>query len=84
MTADHPPAARTHNYTWKMTARPENGVGPAVERAGALTVIRPAEPRDHDSNGDPDVQTYDLATATGNIAGAPGGDPHERDPGRCP
>ncbi|MER7954316.1 hypothetical protein [Streptomyces sp. NPDC096030] len=48
-------------YTWKMTARPENGVGPAVERAGTLTVVRPAEPRDHDANGDPDVLVRDSA-----------------------
>ncbi|MFB6836768.1 FG-GAP-like repeat-containing protein [Streptomyces sp. NPDC056361] len=48
-------------YTWKMTAEPANGIGPAVERSGTFTVTRTPKPHDFDDNGSPDLLARDGA-----------------------
>ncbi|SEC76454.1 VCBS repeat-containing protein [Streptomyces sp. TLI_105] len=42
-------------YTWRLTVTPYNGVGPAVERSGTLTVVRKPHPHDFTDNGAPDL-----------------------------
>ncbi|MFE3071808.1 FG-GAP repeat domain-containing protein [Streptomyces sp. NPDC059247] len=46
-------------YTWRMTARPGNGIGPAVEADGSFTVTREAVPHDFNDNGAPDILARD-------------------------
>ncbi|MFI2370071.1 hypothetical protein [Streptomyces sp. NPDC018833] len=48
-------------YTWKMTAKETQNVGPSVERTGTLTLNRPLTARDYDANGSPDVLVRDSA-----------------------
>ncbi|MFB7029558.1 MULTISPECIES: FG-GAP repeat domain-containing protein [unclassified Streptomyces] len=43
------------DYTWKLTARPLNGLGPAATATGSFTVTRTPKPHDFDDNGAPDV-----------------------------
>ncbi|MFE3069933.1 FG-GAP repeat domain-containing protein [Streptomyces sp. NPDC059247] len=42
-------------YTWRITAQPRDGIGPAVEKTGAFTVVRDPEPHDFDDDGAPDL-----------------------------
>ncbi|MFJ2782965.1 MULTISPECIES: FG-GAP repeat domain-containing protein [unclassified Streptomyces] len=42
-------------YTWRITAQPHDGIGPAVEKTGAFTVVRDPEPHDFDDDGAPDL-----------------------------
>ncbi|MGW5774978.1 FG-GAP repeat domain-containing protein [Streptomyces sp. NPDC003863] len=58
--------AANGDYTWRMTATPENGIGPAVERTGAFTLTRKAVPHDFDDNGTPD---YLVRNDSGQLAG---------------
>ncbi|MER7946388.1 VCBS repeat-containing protein [Streptomyces sp. NPDC096079] len=43
------------DYTWRITAESPNGIGPALERTGAFTVVRKAVPHDFNDNGSPDL-----------------------------
>ncbi|MEU6946816.1 hypothetical protein ABZ957_16545 [Streptomyces sp. NPDC046316] len=52
-------------YTWKLTALPYYGFGPAVVRTGTLTMARPVRPRDFNDNGGADALVRDGA---GNLA----------------
>ncbi|MFE1272371.1 hypothetical protein [Streptomyces sp. NPDC058758] len=48
-------------YTWKLTARPNNGLGPDVVRTGTTTVQRGTVPRDFNDNAGPDALVRDSA-----------------------
>ncbi|MFJ2785119.1 MULTISPECIES: hypothetical protein [unclassified Streptomyces] len=52
-------------HTWRMTAEPQNGIGPAVEADGAFTVTRKAVPHDFDDNGSPGLLVRDPQGALG-------------------
>ncbi len=48
-------------YTWTMTAKPANGIGPDIVRTGTFTVTRAPKPHDFDDNGSPDLLSRDGA-----------------------
>ncbi|WP_426404055.1 FG-GAP repeat domain-containing protein [Streptomyces sp. R-07] len=48
-------AAPNGAYTWKVTATPANGIGPAVVRTGTLTVASKPHPHDFSDSGSPDL-----------------------------
>ncbi|MFL9679652.1 FG-GAP repeat domain-containing protein [Streptomyces sp. KL110A] len=48
-------AARNGAYTWKLTAKPRNGVGPDLVRTGTLTVDSGTAPHDYSDSGAPDL-----------------------------
>ncbi|MFH8625397.1 FG-GAP repeat domain-containing protein [Streptomyces vietnamensis] len=48
-------------YTWTMTAKPANGIGPDVVRTGTFTLTRAPRPHDFDDNGSPDLLSRDGA-----------------------
>ncbi|MGW3399041.1 FG-GAP repeat domain-containing protein [Streptomyces hydrogenans] len=48
-------AARNGTYTWKLTAKPRNGVGPDLVRTGTLTVDSGTAPHDYSDSGAPDL-----------------------------
>ncbi|MFF5938491.1 FG-GAP-like repeat-containing protein [Streptomyces sp. NPDC012508] len=50
-------------YTWELTARPDDGIGPELTATGRFTVTRPVAPHDHDDNGTPDVFVRDTSGA---------------------
>ncbi|MEU1470843.1 VCBS repeat-containing protein [Streptomyces sp. NPDC005761] len=52
-------------YTWEITARPDDGIGPELKATGRFTVTRPVAPHDYDDNGTPDVFVRDE---TGRLA----------------
>ncbi|MEU2076006.1 VCBS repeat-containing protein [Streptomyces sp. NPDC013489] len=43
------------DYTWRLTAEPLDGIGPAVEKTGTFKVIRKVVPHDFNDNGTPDL-----------------------------
>ncbi|MFH9953712.1 FG-GAP repeat domain-containing protein [Streptomyces roseolus] len=48
-------------YDWSFTARPQNGVGPAVEASGSFTAVKNASsPHDLDWDGGPDLLARDA------------------------
>ncbi|MEU6984628.1 VCBS repeat-containing protein [Streptomyces sp. NPDC046324] len=48
------------DYTWTMTARPANGIGPDVVRTGSFTLTRQVRPHDFNDNGTPDLLVRDA------------------------
>ncbi|MFG3038850.1 FG-GAP repeat domain-containing protein [Streptomyces sp. NPDC048330] len=52
--------ARNGVYEWKLTARPDDGIGPEVVTTGRFTVTRPAAPHDYDDDGAADLLVRDL------------------------
>ncbi|MFF0478353.1 hypothetical protein [Streptomyces sp. NPDC004284] len=52
-------------YTWKLTARPETGVGPVVVRTGTTTVERGTASRDFNDNANSDALVRD---SSGNLS----------------
>ncbi|MET9678482.1 VCBS repeat-containing protein [Streptomyces sp. NPDC006482] len=48
-------------YTWRMTARPTDGIGPTLEKTGALTVANKPAPHDFSDSGAPDLLVRDSA-----------------------
>ncbi|MER7949091.1 VCBS repeat-containing protein [Streptomyces sp. NPDC096079] len=46
-------------YTWELTARPLNGIGPTATATGSFTATRAPSPHDYDDNGAPDVLLRD-------------------------
>ncbi|MFD6459400.1 FG-GAP repeat domain-containing protein [Streptomyces roseolus] len=54
--------AEVGTYDWSFTARPQNGVGPAVEASGSFTAVKNASsPHDLDWDGGPDLLVRDTA-----------------------
>ncbi|MEU1861537.1 FG-GAP repeat domain-containing protein [Streptomyces gardneri] len=54
-TFDDATAAYNGAYTWRMTAKPTNGIGGPVERSGTLTVASKPSPHDFSDSGSPDL-----------------------------
>ncbi len=52
-------AAPNGGYTWTLTAKPRNGIGPDLVQSGAFTVSRKAAPHDFTDNGSPDLLIRD-------------------------
>ncbi|MCX5386372.1 VCBS repeat-containing protein [Streptomyces sp. NBC_00083] len=48
-------AAPNGDYTWTLTAKPRNGIGPDLVESGAFKVSRKAAPHDFTDNGSPDL-----------------------------
>ncbi|MGW4703176.1 FG-GAP repeat domain-containing protein [Streptomyces sp. NPDC004285] len=48
-------------YTWEVTAKPMNGIGPELKTSGTFTVTRKAGAHDYDADGSPDVLMRDTA-----------------------
>ncbi|MFJ7956103.1 FG-GAP repeat domain-containing protein [Streptomyces sp. NPDC096319] len=48
-------------YTWEITAKPLNGIGPALKSSGAFTVTRKPGAHDYDADGSPDILVRDTA-----------------------
>ncbi|MFJ7960617.1 FG-GAP-like repeat-containing protein [Streptomyces sp. NPDC096319] len=58
--ADWGRPARNGAYEWKLTARPDDGIGPELVSTGRFTVSRPAAPHDYDDDGTADLLVRDL------------------------
>ncbi|MGK5631064.1 FG-GAP repeat domain-containing protein [Streptomyces sp. URMC 123] len=54
-------AAPNGAYTWTLSARPLNGIGPDLTRSGTFTVSRGPAPHDYTDNGSPDLLVRDEA-----------------------
>ncbi|MGY3844440.1 FG-GAP repeat domain-containing protein [Streptomyces hydrogenans] len=51
--------ARNGAYEWKITARPDEGIGPELVATGRFYVTRPAAAHDYDDDGTADLLTRD-------------------------
>ncbi|MFB7837554.1 FG-GAP repeat domain-containing protein [Streptomyces sp. NPDC056056] len=60
-TVDRALPAYNGDYTWTMTAKPANGIGPDIVRTGGFTVTRAPEPHDFNDNGSPDLLVRNTA-----------------------
>ncbi|MFF4170913.1 FG-GAP-like repeat-containing protein [Streptomyces sp. NPDC001744] len=72
--------ARNGAYEWKLTARPDEGIGPDLVATGRFTVTRPAAPHDYDDDGTADLFVRDTGGALwrfGTRPTTPGGSPAE-------
>ncbi|MFE9736707.1 FG-GAP repeat domain-containing protein [Streptomyces sp. NPDC006477] len=58
--AEHTIPAYNGDYTWRITAPPANGIGPALEQTGTFTVTRKNAPHDFNDNGSPDLLVRDY------------------------
>ncbi|GAA0617664.1 VCBS repeat-containing protein [Streptomyces crystallinus] len=54
-------AAPNGAYTWRLVAKPLNGLGPDLDVNGGFTLARPAAAHDYSDNGSPDVLVRDSA-----------------------
>ncbi|MDT9691775.1 VCBS repeat-containing protein [Streptomyces sp. P9(2023)] len=54
-------SAYNGDYTWEVTARPLNGIGPATSASGTFKVVRKTVPHDFDDNGSADVLNRDAS-----------------------
>ncbi|MEK9520364.1 VCBS repeat-containing protein [Streptomyces venezuelae] len=72
--------ARNGVYEWRLTARPDEGIGPDVVSTGRFTVTRPPALHDFDDDGTADLLVRDLDGVLwrfGTRPGAPGDVPTE-------
>ncbi|MGW1511058.1 FG-GAP repeat domain-containing protein [Streptomyces sp. NPDC002394] len=53
--------AQSGPYTWEITAKPMNGIGPELKSSGSFTVTRKPGAHDYDADGSPDVLTRDTS-----------------------
>ncbi|MFF3842407.1 FG-GAP repeat domain-containing protein [Streptomyces sp. NPDC001930] len=63
-------------YEWKLTARPDEGIGPELVTTGRFTVTRPAAPHDYSDDGTADLLVRDAGGVLwrfGTRPTAPGG-----------
>ncbi|MGW2018222.1 FG-GAP repeat domain-containing protein [Streptomyces sp. NPDC001927] len=63
-------------YEWKLTARPDEGIGPELVSTGRFTVTRPAAPHDYNDDGTADLLVRDAGGVLwrfGTRPTAPGG-----------
>ncbi|MFE5660898.1 FG-GAP repeat domain-containing protein [Streptomyces sp. NPDC056517] len=68
--------ARNGEYEWKLTALPDEGIGPELVTTGRFTVTRPAAPHDYDDDGAADLLVRDTGGVLwrfGTRPTAPGG-----------
>ncbi|MFB7517733.1 FG-GAP repeat domain-containing protein [Streptomyces sp. NPDC056144] len=49
------PPAPNGDYTWHLTATPDNKIGPVLEKSGTFKVVRRTVPHDFNDNGTPDL-----------------------------
>ncbi|MDQ0405254.1 VCBS repeat-containing protein [Streptomyces sp. NPDC000349] len=57
-----PISAPNGDYTWEISARPINGIGPALTETGTFMVVRSAAaPHDFTDNGSPDLLARDAS-----------------------
>lgn len=57
-----PVSAPNGDYTWEISARPINGIGPALTETGTFKVVRSADaPHDFNDNGSPDLLARDAS-----------------------
>ncbi|MFB7593772.1 FG-GAP repeat domain-containing protein [Streptomyces sp. NPDC056160] len=49
------------DYTWELSARPTNGIGPTLTASGKFKVVRKPAPHDYNDNGSPDVLARDSS-----------------------
>ncbi|WP_217144845.1 VCBS repeat-containing protein [Streptomyces sp. AC627_RSS907] len=55
-------SAYNGDYTWEVSARPINGIGPVLTRTGTFTVVRKRTvPHDFNDNGSPDLLARDSS-----------------------
>ncbi|WP_338494496.1 VCBS repeat-containing protein [Streptomyces sp. SJL17-4] len=54
-SADPWTGASAGPYTWQITAKPLNGIGPELKTSGSFTVTRKPGLHDYDADGSPDV-----------------------------
>ncbi|MFD7325443.1 FG-GAP repeat domain-containing protein [Streptomyces sp. NPDC059875] len=54
-------AAPNGAYTWTLTAKPQNGIGPNLVASGSFTVTRKPAPHDYTDNGSPDLLRRDSS-----------------------
>ncbi|MFE5631719.1 FG-GAP repeat domain-containing protein [Streptomyces sp. NPDC056543] len=54
-------SAYNGDYTWALSAKPLNGIGPDLASSGTFKVVRKAAPHDFDDNGSPDVLLRDSS-----------------------
>ncbi|MFF7157905.1 FG-GAP-like repeat-containing protein [Streptomyces sp. NPDC008139] len=50
-------------YTWQITAKPYDNLGPTLNVSGGFTVARPPAPHDYTDNGSPDILARDSSGA---------------------
>ncbi|MFJ6580588.1 FG-GAP-like repeat-containing protein [Streptomyces sp. NPDC091368] len=68
--------ARNGTYEWKLTASPDEGIGPDAVSTGRFTVTRPAAPHDFSDDGTADLLVRDFDGVLwrfGTRPAAPGG-----------
>ncbi|MFJ3103065.1 FG-GAP repeat domain-containing protein [Streptomyces sp. NPDC086835] len=54
-------SAYNGDYTWEISAKPLNGIGPEMKQGGTFKVTRKAAPHDYNDNGSPDLLLRDSA-----------------------
>ncbi|MFC8276414.1 FG-GAP repeat domain-containing protein [Streptomyces sp. NPDC057271] len=54
-------SAYNGDYTWQISARPLNGIGPTLTSSGTFKVVRKPAPHDYTDNGSPDVLLRDSS-----------------------
>ncbi|MGW1771457.1 FG-GAP repeat domain-containing protein [Streptomyces sp. NPDC002104] len=54
-------SAPNGNYTWQITAKPYNGLGPTLNVSGTFKLTRQPAPHDYTNNGSPDLLGRDSA-----------------------
>jgi hypothetical protein len=54
-------SAYNGDYTWEISAKPLNGIGPELKQTGTFKVTRKAAPHDYNDNGSPDLLLRDSA-----------------------
>ncbi|WP_052499253.1 FG-GAP repeat domain-containing protein [Streptomyces vietnamensis] len=53
--------AQSGPYTWEISAKPMNGIGPELKTSGSFTVTRKPGAHDYDADGSPDVLVRDTS-----------------------
>ncbi|MFE3071798.1 FG-GAP repeat domain-containing protein [Streptomyces sp. NPDC059247] len=48
------------DYSWRLTAKPQDGVGPDLDTSGTFRLTRDTHPRDFSDNGSPDLLFRDF------------------------
>ncbi|MGW2018392.1 FG-GAP repeat domain-containing protein [Streptomyces sp. NPDC001927] len=54
-------SAYNGDYTWDLSAKPLNGIGPDLTASGRFKIVRKPAPHDYNDNGSPDVLMRDAS-----------------------